>query len=61
MERPAGAEEVGSFGTSLAMFAQPEQPIREILVALGGPRGQERSQRGLWIGLVEELPVILRG
>lgn len=32
--------QVGSFGTSLPMFAhEPNKPIREILVALGGPRG----------------------
>lgn len=51
--------EVGSFGTSMAMFGEPEQPIREILVALGGPRGIDAEvlevleQGGLHLGLMK--------
>ncbi|CAE7572105.1 unnamed protein product [Symbiodinium sp. CCMP2592] len=36
--------EVSSFGTSLPMFAVPPEPIREVLILLGGPRGIESEE-----------------
>ena len=60
--------EVTSFGTSLAMFSEPEQPIKEILVVLGGPRGidaevlQVLEKGGLHEGLMKvKLPGWLSG
>ena len=36
--------EVSSFGTSLPMFTFTTEPIREVLILLGGPRGIESEE-----------------
>ena len=43
--------EVSSFGTSLPMFTVTTEPIREVLILLGGPRGIESEEIGRLIDI----------
>ena len=38
--------EVSSFGTSLPMFGALQDPVREVVILLGGPRGIEAEAEG---------------